>query len=64
MFPSPLLPSATVGGCPVVALVGVGEALAPPPPLLQAAAVRAMSGSVAVLARRRVVLLRFMVAPW
>jgi hypothetical protein len=64
MFPRPLLATATVGGCPLLALAGVGAALAPPPPLLQAAAVRAMSGSAAVLPRKVMDLLRFMVAPW
>jgi hypothetical protein len=48
----------------MVVLGTVGEALAPPPPLLQAAAVRAMSGSAAVLARKVTDLVRFMVAPW
>jgi len=38
--------------------------LAPPPPLLQAAAVRAMSGSAAVLARKVMDLLRITITPW
>jgi hypothetical protein len=48
----------------VVVLAGVGEALAPPPPLLQAAAVRAMRGSAAVLARTVMDLLRVIVVPF
>jgi hypothetical protein len=48
----------------VVVLAGVGAALAPPPPLLHAAAVRAMSGSAAVLARKVTDLLRVMVVPF
>jgi hypothetical protein len=44
----------------VVVLGVVGEALAPPPPLPQPAAARAMSGIAAVLATRVTDLLRIM----
>ena len=64
IWPRPVLAIPTVACCPEGVVGGAGEALAPPPPLPQAATARAISGAAAAPAGRVRGLLRFMMFPF
>src|SRR6185437_7875188 len=59
----PVLATPTVAGRPPAVFGGPVEALAPPPPLPQAATLSAVSARTAALARKAISLLRVMLAP-
>ena len=61
IWPRPVVVIPIVAGCPAGVVGGVGEALALPPPLPQAATARTISGAAAALASRVRGLMRFMI---